>query len=93
MKLFLRILFICLSASLSYGLYHKSIVDFLIGEKIIGFTVLIGATIFLPLFLYEQWKGKRLEDYTLTEKNIKKMRKKQELILEKENKSLSKKCS
>jgi 5-bromo-4-chloroindolyl phosphate hydrolysis protein len=91
MKLFLRILFISLFTSLSYGLYYKSIVDFLIGEKIIGFTVLIGTIVFLPLFLYEQWKGKRLQDYTLTEENLKKMRKKQELILKKEHKSLSEK--
>jgi len=35
---------------------------------------LTSAFLFLPLFLYHRWKGKRLEDYTLTEENLKKMR-------------------
>ena len=54
--------------------YHKSKVDFGNGERIIGFTVLSGAFIFLPLFLYHRWSGKRLKDYTLSEENFKKMK-------------------
>ena len=42
------------------GLFIGSIVSFKstnpIGEKIIGFSVLIGAFIFLPLFLYNTYK-------------------------------------
>ena len=49
-------------------------INFEEGERIIGFTVLTGAFVFLPLFLYHRWKGKRLKDYTLSEENFKKMR-------------------
>ena len=45
------------------------------GEKIIGLTVVFVALFFLPLFLYLRWKGKRLKDYTLSEENLKKIRK------------------
>jgi hypothetical protein len=74
MKLLLRVFFICILSSLFYGIYHKSKVDFGDGERIIGFTVLSGAFIFLPLFLYHRWSGKRLKDYTLSEENFKKMK-------------------
>ncbi len=54
------------------GLFIGSIVSFKsttpIGEKIIGFSVLIGAFIFLPLFLYYTYKDKNLNDYTFKEK-------------------------
>ena len=30
----------------------------------------------MPLFLYDRWNGKKLKDYTLTEENIKKIKKK-----------------
>ncbi len=29
----------------------------------------------MPLFLYDRWNGKKLKDYTLTEENIKKIKK------------------
>ena len=74
MKLFLRVFFLALLSSLAYGIYHKSQLNFEIGERIIGYTVLCGAFIFMPLFLYHRWKGKRLKDYTLSEENFKKMR-------------------
>ncbi len=54
------------------GLLIGSIVSFKstnnVGEKIIGFSVLIGAFIFLPLFLYNTYKDKNLNDYTFKEK-------------------------
>ncbi len=54
------------------GLFTGSIVSFKstnpIGEKIIGFSVLTGAFIFLPLFLYYTYKDKNLNDYTFKEK-------------------------
>ena len=57
------------------GLFIGSIVSFKstnpIGEKIIGFSVLIGAFIFLPLFLYYTYKDKNLNDYTFKEKQMK----------------------
>lgn len=73
MKLLLRVLFVSLLLSLAYGSYHKKYIDLTFGDKIVGFTVLLAALIFLPLFLYHRWKGKRLKDYTVTEENLKKM--------------------
>ncbi|MBL6669389.1 MAG: hypothetical protein ISP72_04635 [Flavobacteriaceae bacterium] len=75
MKILLRCLFIGISFGLIYGTYHKSVVDLRVGEKIIGFTVVFAAFVFLPIFLYHRWKGKRLKDYTLSEENLKKIRK------------------
>jgi hypothetical protein len=74
MKALVRILFVSIFVALSYGLYHKSQVDFTSGNRIIGFTVLVGAFVFLPLFLYHRWNGKQLKDYTLSNENLKKMK-------------------
>ena len=74
MRNFLWLLFISILISLASGIYFKNSVDAIIGVRIIGFTVLTGAFIFLPLFLYHRWKDKRLQDYTLTEENLKKMK-------------------
>jgi|TARA_B100001079_G_C16287397_1_gene459387 hypothetical protein len=74
MRNFLWLLFISILISLASGLYFKNSLDEVIGERIIGFTVLTGAFIYLPLFLYHRWKDKRLQDYTLSEENLKKMK-------------------
>ena len=75
MRNFLWFLFISILISLAIGIYFKNSVDVVIGERIIGFTVLTGAFIYLPFFLYHRWKDKRLKDYTLSEENLKKMKK------------------
>jgi hypothetical protein len=74
MRNFLWLLFISILISLASGIYFKNSVDAVIGERIIGFTVITGAFIYLPLFLYHRWKDKRLQDYTLSNENIKKMK-------------------
>jgi hypothetical protein len=74
MRNFLWLLFISILISLASGIYFKNSVDAVIGERIIGFTVLTGAFIYLPLFLYHRWKDKSLQDYTLSNENIKKMK-------------------
>jgi len=74
MRNFLWLLFISILISLASGIYFKNSVDAVIGERIIGFTVLTGAFIYLPIFLYHRWKDKRLQDYTLSEENLKKMK-------------------
>ena len=74
MKIFLKIFFIIQIFSLIIGFYYKTYLKYEIGDKIIGFTVLIGVFIFMPLFLYDRWNGKKLKDYTLTEENIKKIK-------------------
>lgn len=75
MRNFLWFLFISILISLAIGIYFKNSVDAVTGERIIGFTVLTGAFIYLPFFLYHRWKDKRLQDYTLSEENLKKMKK------------------
>ena len=74
MKKILWFLFILIIISLGCGIYFKNYINLITGERIIGFTVLTGAFLYLPLFLYHRWKDKRLQDYTLSEENIKKMK-------------------
>jgi hypothetical protein len=78
MKYFLRILFVTLLASLTTGYYFKNSGDQELGNKIVGITVLAGAFLFMPVFLKQRWQGKKLEDYTLKQKNFDKMRSKQQ---------------
>ncbi|MFL2630108.1 MAG: hypothetical protein ACJ0NO_06230 [Flavobacteriaceae bacterium] len=75
MRNFLTIFFIIQVFSIIIGFYYKAYFKSEIGDKIIGFSVLIGVFIFMPLFLYDRWNGKKLKDYTLTEENIKKIKK------------------
>ena len=74
MKYFLRILFLGILISLAYGLYINSTGNTLLGNKIIGFTVLTAAFVFMPIFLIYRWKGKLLKDYTLSKENLDKLR-------------------
>ena len=74
MKYFLRILFLGILISLAYGFYINSSGNTLLGNKIIGFTVLSASFVFMPIFLVYRWKGKRLKDYTLSKENIDKLR-------------------
>ena len=53
------------------GFYYKS-TDEIIGNKILGFSVVFLVFIFMPIFLYHRWKGKKLSDYTFSEENLKK---------------------
>jgi hypothetical protein len=45
----------------------------LLGNKIVGFTVLTAAFVFMPAFLVHRWKGKKLKDYTLSKENLQKI--------------------
>jgi hypothetical protein len=74
MKLFLRIFFFSLFTSLIIGFYIKTFENSNEGNKIIGFTVLTAAFIFMPIFLVHRWKGKKLKDYTLSKENLEKLR-------------------
>ena len=78
MKYFLRIFFIMLLISLFVGYYFKNSGDYELGNKIVGITVLAGAFLFMPVFLKYRWQGRKLEDYTLTQKNFDKIRSKQQ---------------
>lgn len=74
MNLILKILGILILIAIGTGFYFRLNDDELLGDKIIGVAVLASAFILMPIFLYVRWKGKKLEDYTLSEKNFKKMR-------------------
>ena len=75
-NIFIKILSILLFAGILFGIYYRELIETSLGDKIIGFFVIFGAFIFMPLFLIYRLKGKKFEDYTLSDKNIKKMREK-----------------
>ena len=74
MKLFLKIFFFSLLSCLIIGFYIQTFENSNDGNKIIGFTVLTAAFIFMPIFLVHRWKGKKLKDYTLSKENLEKLR-------------------
>lgn len=74
MKFFLRIFFLVILVSLSIGFYINTFKNSHEGNKIIGFTVLTSAFIYMPIFLVHRWKGKKLKDYTLSKENLEKLR-------------------
>lgn len=76
MKLFNKILSYLVFISLFIGIILKEAHSDQLGDMIIGLSVLIGAFIFMPIFLAIRWKGKKLKDYTLSDENLKKMREK-----------------
>lgn len=74
MSTFLKILCGLIIVAIAVGFYFRWNDNVILGDRIIGLSVLASAFILLPLFLYHSWKGKKFEDYTLTDKNIKKMK-------------------
>ena len=76
MKIFTKILSYLVFIGVFFGIFSKEIIDDRIGDIIIGVSVLLGTLVFMPLFLAQRWKGKKLEDYTLSDEHLKKMRKK-----------------
>ena len=75
MKKIISLLFISSLISICVGFYYKSY-DEMLGNKIIGFTMLFFVFIFMPIFIYNSWKGKKLSDYTFSNENIQKMKSK-----------------
>ena len=69
----LQILFALILLALITGFVIKSN-QAVIGDRIIGVSILFTAFIFMPLFIYHRWKDKKLSDYTLTAENFKKMK-------------------
>lgn len=75
MKYFLSIITIAIFIAILIGYYFRNTDEIILGDRIIGLSVLASVFILLPAFLYHRWKGKKLEDYTLTKENIEKMKK------------------
>ena len=69
----LQILFACIVIAIITGFVLKSN-NPIIGDRVIGVTILFTTFIFMPLFIYHRWKDKKLAGYTLTPENFKKMR-------------------
>tara|TARA_A100001011_G_C13871575_1_gene659196 strand:+ start:259 stop:516 length:258 start_codon:yes stop_codon:yes gene_type:complete len=73
MKWVLRVLFVLVLINIIVGYVIRQ-ENLLLGEKWIGFSVAIAFFVFMPLFLAHRWKGKRLQDYTLSNENLKKIK-------------------
>jgi len=73
MRALIKLVFLMIAAGFVLGTYYKLYEDDAIGERIIGISVLASAFVLMPLFLAHRWKGKRLQDYTLTKENIDRM--------------------
>ena len=71
MKNIISIFFFLSMLGIAIGFYFKS-GDELLGNKIIGASVSFMVFVFMPIFLYQRWKGKKLRDYTFSEENLKK---------------------
>lgn len=70
-----KIVAIMIGITILVGLYVMQVEnDQALGDKIVGLSVLASVFILLPMFLVLRWRGKKLEDYTLSDKNIKKMK-------------------
>lgn len=68
-----QILFVLVLGGLIWGFSVRPS-DYELGNKIVGFSVLAGAFVFMPLFLVYRWRGKKLSDYTLNQENLDKMK-------------------
>ena len=75
MKKLIAFLFFASLIGVCTGFYYKSGNEEL-GNKIIGFSMLFFVFIFMPIFIYNSWKGKKLSDYTFSNENIEKMKSK-----------------
>ena len=75
MKKVISVLFISILIGISLGFYFKSY-DEELGNKIIGYSTLFLVFIFLPIFIYNSWKGKKLSDYTFNNETLQKMKSK-----------------
>ena len=75
MKIVTRILGIAILIAIAVGFYFRIAEDDIVtGDRIIGIAVLTSSFVLMPIFLVVRWRGKKLEDYTLSPKNMKKMR-------------------
>ncbi len=72
LKYLITLLVLSSIAAIMYGFYIKE--DQLhLANKYIGFGTVGIFLVAMPLFLFKESKGKKLQDYMLTEENIRKM--------------------
>ncbi|CAN5197476.1 hypothetical protein BH23BAC2_BH23BAC2_25750 [soil metagenome] len=70
----MKILVVLILGGVGTGFYYRINGDFILGDRIIGLSVLAFAFILMPIFLVVRWRGKKLEDYTLSDNNMKRMK-------------------
>lgn len=68
------VLLVLVLGGIGYGFYLRLHGEKILGDQFIGVSVLVFAFLLMPIFLVHRWRGKRLQDYTLTKENIEKMR-------------------
>ena len=73
MRIFINILSILILIGLIAGFVIKS-KDEILGDRVLGITILAGAFVLMPSFIIYQSKGKKIKDYMLTNENLKKMK-------------------
>ena len=77
MKYIITFVFIAICIAFITGFYFKATTETqVMGERVIGLSVLATSFILMPLFIYHRWKGKKIEDYMLSKENLDKMNKK-----------------
>ena len=73
MRIFINILSILILIGLVAGFIIQR-KDVLVGDRVIGISILVGAFILMPAFIIYRSKGKKFKDYMLTSDNLKKMK-------------------
>lgn len=76
MKYIIGFVFFAICIAFITGFYFKANEQAILGERIIGLSVLATSFILMPLFIFHRWKGKKIEDYMLSKENLDKMNKK-----------------
>lgn len=71
MKYVIIVLFLASSISIICGFIMEKLPY---AQKLIGFGTLGLFFVVIPLFIFQSWKGKKIEDYMLTKENLDKMR-------------------
>jgi len=73
MKYFISLIVIASIGSIIYGFTIQE-EQVILANKCIGFGTVALFLLAMPLFLYKESKGKKMNDYMLNEDNIRKMR-------------------
>ncbi len=75
LRIAIKIVFVIVILGLAGGYYLVNFKDNpLWGHRLIGGAVGLATFVLMPMFLAVRFKGKKLQDYTLTKENIDKMK-------------------
>lgn len=68
MKYVLWLLFFSVLGGIAVGYYIKNTDNDVMGDRIIGLSVLAMAFVLMPLFIYHRYRNKKMEDFQLIPK-------------------------